>query len=339
MIAVPGPVTSQPGVGLRRLAARIGKDRRGQVLYILSRHANGCPVGGLRNSLLADRSVGVPKRALGFGALTFGLGVDGPTRRKFGQERSSIALLPLMAPTPTQSGGPAISGRSTGKPNSFRHPADDVIDSPHREVVTDKTPRGAFQPNIGGYRARVAPTPSAHGNRCRLLHTEGSTMPMTNSAQAQPSASIRTPVQKAALAVGAVFLVVGLAGFIPGITTHLDQLTFAGHHSGAALMGLFQVSVLHNVVHLAFGVAGIALARTFTSARTYLIGGGAIYLVLFLYGLVIDHNSSMNFVPVNNADNWLHLGLAVGMLGLGAALGRNRQHTGAGLVTGGSAPR
>jgi hypothetical protein len=122
--------------------------------------------------------------------------------------------------------------------------------------------------------------------------------------------------------MGAVFLLVGVLGFIPGITSHYDQLTFAGHHSDAALLGIFNVSVLHNVVHLAFGVAGIALARTFNNARAYLIGGGVIYFVLFVYGLVIDRESSMNFVPVNTADNWLHLGLAIAMLALGIALGR-----------------
>ena len=150
---------------------------------------------------------------------------------------------------------------------------------------------------------------------------------------AVPGMSVRTPVQKAALAVGAVFLLVGALGFVPGITSQYDQLTFAGHHSEAALLGVFNVSVLHNIVHLVFGVAGIALARTFNSARSYLIGGGMIYLVLFLYGLVIDHDSSMNFVPVNNADNWLHLGLAVGMLALGIALGRNHNDTGAPVGT------
>ena len=139
---------------------------------------------------------------------------------------------------------------------------------------------------------------------------------------------------KAALAVGAVFLVVGLLGFVPGITTHHDQLTFAGHHSDAALLGIFNVSVLHNLVHLLFGVAGIALARTFNGARSYLIGGGVVYLVLFIYGLVIDHDSSANFVPVNDADNWLHLGLAVAMIALGAALGRTRDDSGQPVGTG-----
>ncbi len=142
------------------------------------------------------------------------------------------------------------------------------------------------------------------------------------------TAPTRTPVQKASLAVGAVFLLVGILGFIPGITANYDQLTFAGHHSEAALLGIFNVSVLHNLVHLAFGVAGIVLARTFAAARAYLLGGGVIYLVLFVYGMVIDHHSAMNFVPVNDADNWLHLGLAVAMLGLGAVLGRRQTSTG-----------
>ena len=126
-----------------------------------------------------------------------------------------------------------------------------------------------------------------------------------------------TPVQKAALAVGAVFLAVGPLGFVPGITSNYEQLTFAGHHLDAAHLGIFNVSVLHNLVHLAFGVAGIALAHTLNSARSYLIGGGVVYLVFITYGLVIDHDSSAYLVPVDNADNWLHLGLAVAMIASG----------------------
>jgi hypothetical protein len=132
----------------------------------------------------------------------------------------------------------------------------------------------------------------------------------------------RTPLQQAAMVVGVVFLLVGVAGFIPGVTTQYDTLTFAGHESGAQLLGLFQVSILHNLVHLAFGVAGIALSRTVSGARGFLIGGGAIYLVLWVYGLVIDMNSGANFVPLNAPDNWLHLILGVGMVGLGVLLGR-----------------
>jgi hypothetical protein len=135
----------------------------------------------------------------------------------------------------------------------------------------------------------------------------------------------RHPLQTAAAVVGAVFLLVGVLGFIPGITTNYGSMGLAGHESEALLMGLFQVSILHNLVHLAFGVAGIVMARTVAGARNYLIYGGAVYAVLWLYGLLIDHDSPANFVPLNSADNWLHLLLAVGMIGLGVLLGRDRR--------------
>jgi hypothetical protein len=129
-------------------------------------------------------------------------------------------------------------------------------------------------------------------------------------------------LQQAAVVVAAVFLLVGVAGFIPGLTTDYDTMEFAGHESGAELLGVFQVSVLHNIVHLLFGAAGLALARTWSGARAFLLVGGAIYAVLFVYGLLTDHRSDANFVPLNDADNWLHLLLAVGMVGLGLVLGR-----------------
>ncbi len=136
-------------------------------------------------------------------------------------------------------------------------------------------------------------------------------------------ASSRSRISTAAKAVAAVFLLVGILGFIPGITSDYDTMSFAGHESQAKLLGIFQVSVLHNIVHLLFGAAGFVLARTAAGARTYLVGGGAIYLVLWLYGLVIDHNSAANFIPVNTADNWLHLLLGLGMIALGVLLSRN----------------
>jgi hypothetical protein len=133
----------------------------------------------------------------------------------------------------------------------------------------------------------------------------------------------RSEIRTAATLVGAVFLLVGILGFVPGITTHYGSLSGAGHHSHAQLLGLFQVSILHNLVHLAFGVAGLVLGRTDAGARTYLVGGGAIYLVVWLYGTVIDHASKANFLPVDSADNWLHFILGLGMVALGLALGRS----------------
>ncbi|MBC7596703.1 MAG: DUF4383 domain-containing protein [Kineosporiaceae bacterium] len=154
---------------------------------------------------------------------------------------------------------------------------------------------------------------------------------MSSVPVATPNRALVAPVQRAASLVGIVFLLVGVLGFIPGITSNYDQMMAAGRDSGALLLGVFQVSILHNVVHLLFGVAGLAFARSARGARSYLIGGGVIYLVLWLYGLFLDPNSTANFIPFNNADNWLHLFLGIGMVVLGVALGRarTRAHTGA----------
>ena len=130
-----------------------------------------------------------------------------------------------------------------------------------------------------------------------------------------------TPVQTVARLAGIVFLLVGLAGFIPGITTNLyDGLDFAGDGSEAELLGIFQVSVLHNIVHLLFG-AGLFLAATPEGARNYLIGAGTIYLVLFVLGIL----GAADWIPANNADDWLHLVLGAALLGAGLVLSRDRE--------------
>lgn len=126
------------------------------------------------------------------------------------------------------------------------------------------------------------------------------------TSETTPTRTGRSQIEKGAALVSIVFLLVGVAGFIPGITTHFSQLSFAGHMSQALLLGLFQVSVLHNVVHLLFGVAGLVLARTPLRARNFLFYGGLVYAVLFFYGIMIEYQSMANFVPFNDADNALH---------------------------------
>lgn len=127
----------------------------------------------------------------------------------------------------------------------------------------------------------------------------------------------REPLQVFSALFGVVFLLVGIVGFIPGVVADHSALEFAGTDSQAELLGIFQVSVLHNLVHVLFGVAGIAMARSISTAKYFLVGGGVIYLLLWAYGLVIDQASDANFVPVNTADNWLHFGLGVALLGSG----------------------
>ncbi len=148
---------------------------------------------------------------------------------------------------------------------------------------------------------------------------------MASTHSSGSGVATRTNIQKAALAVGVVFLLVGLLGFIPGITSNYDQLSFAGSDSEALLLGIFQVSVLHNIVHLLFGIAGVVMSKTAGGAYKYLLWGGVIYAVLFIYGLVVPSDSAANFVPVNTADDILHLLLAIGMIGLALAL-RDKHH-------------
>jgi arginine exporter protein ArgO len=152
---------------------------------------------------------------------------------------------------------------------------------------------------------------------------------MTAAAARTNDTRGRTPVQTVALVVGIVFLLVGIAGFIPGLTSGYGDMGFAGMNSMAMLLGVFQVSVLHNIVHLLFGIVGLVSSRTARASKRFLIIGGIVYAVLWIYGLVIDQSSPANFVPLNSADNWLHLVLAVGMILLGLVVPgvRNRART------------
>ena len=123
----------------------------------------------------------------------------------------------------------------------------------------------------------------------------------------------RSQAQQLTMLLGVVFLLVGILGFIPGITTDYGDMSFAGDDSGAKLIGIFQVSILHNLVHMLFGIAGLALARTLDGAKQYLLGGGVVYVALWILGLA----DGGDWIPVNSADNWLHLAVGVGMIGLG----------------------
>lgn len=131
--------------------------------------------------------------------------------------------------------------------------------------------------------------------------------------------------QGAAVAVAAVFLAIGVAGFTPGLTAHLDRMTWLAN--GGLLFGIFEVSIAHNLMHLAFGVAGLLLARTFARARWYLIGGGLIYLALWLYGMLNPH--AREALLLNGSDNWLHFAIGVVMVVLGLTLAAARVPTGA----------
>ncbi len=114
--------------------------------------------------------------------------------------------------------------------------------------------------------------------------------------------------QRFALIYGIVFIVIGVAGFVPGLTqphSHPD----VGLQSGLGLLfGLFPVNVLHNLVHLLFGGWGLAATRSVEGARTYARATAAIYAVLTVLGLIPAMNLHAGFglVPLYGHDVWLH---------------------------------
>ena len=110
-----------------------------------------------------------------------------------------------------------------------------------------------------------------------------------------------------ALVFGIAFLLAGILGFIPGLLTEPvggpDLAVDAGY---GLLLGLFPVNILHNIVHIALGVWGIAAWRTFTASRAYGRGLAVIYVVLAVMGLIPVLNTTFGLVPLWGHDIWLH---------------------------------
>ncbi|NDL58374.1 DUF4383 domain-containing protein [Phytoactinopolyspora mesophila] len=128
---------------------------------------------------------------------------------------------------------------------------------------------------------------------------------------------VSSPVRIAAYVMAVALLIVGVLGFVPGATSGFGDLEFTGPDSGATLFGTFAVSGLLNLVHLIVGGAGLIMARFRRAARVYLFAGGLVYLAMFAFGVAIDHTAEENVLSVNEASNWLHLGIGVLMVLLG----------------------
>lgn len=109
-----------------------------------------------------------------------------------------------------------------------------------------------------------------------------------------------TTVQRVAQIFGWVFIFVGALGFLAtGSSMNADMET------APRLLGLFPVNVLHNLVHIAFGIWGVVAARAWGSARAYCRGAGVLYLLLAALGFVIPE--TFGLIPIGGNDIWLHL--------------------------------
>jgi hypothetical protein len=119
---------------------------------------------------------------------------------------------------------------------------------------------------------------------------------------------------------GAVYVLVGLLGF-----TVTGNVAFVGEEGGL-LLGIFQVNPLHNIAHLLIGAAlligGLAGVK---AAKTVNVVVGAAYLLLGIVGFFLT--GPANFLALNVADHFLHLGSAVVLLGVGLAADRENVRT------------
>jgi hypothetical protein len=120
-----------------------------------------------------------------------------------------------------------------------------------------------------------------------------------------------SPAKLYATLVGAVLTLAGIVGFF-------YSGSFGSPGEVDKVFGIFAVNGWHNVFHLATGLLGLAAAGY--AARQYALGIGLVYLVVAVWGFIIGSGDSiLSIVPVNTADNVLHLILGVTGLAAGAA--------------------
>ena len=114
-----------------------------------------------------------------------------------------------------------------------------------------------------------------------------------------------------ALVLGIIFIVIGIAGFVPGFLAEpVPENDVVAEGAFGRLFGLFPVNWLHNLVHVAFGVWGIAVYRRFYAARTYAKAVAVIYAVFAIMGFIPMLNTTFGLIPLYGHDIWLHLLIA-----------------------------
>jgi len=138
-----------------------------------------------------------------------------------------------------------------------------------------------------------------------------STAASTRGASAA-HADARTPAQWYCYIFGATLLLVGIIGFAAdaGFDTGTDI-------DGDKLLGIFEVSGIHNLIHIASGAVLLALAPKRATARLAALGFGVVYLLVTIIGFIQGDNV-LGLIPVNSADNFLHV--AISLLAIAAGL-------------------
>jgi hypothetical protein len=124
----------------------------------------------------------------------------------------------------------------------------------------------------------------------------------------------RSPAQVYALLFGAVLTVAGIVGFFYNSDFTSDKSV------RDAVFGILDVNGWHNVFHIATGVLGLVAAGSYASARSYALGFGIVYIAVAIWGFIVgDGDSILSILPVNTADNVLHLVIGVSGIAAGTA--------------------
>jgi len=131
---------------------------------------------------------------------------------------------------------------------------------------------------------------------------------------ADMTAGGKTPAQLYSLVFGATLLLAGVLGFF--VDASFGDL--GSDVQGDELI-VFEVNGWHNLVHIASGAIGLALAGTAAGARGFALGFGAVYLVVTIWGFATGDNVLFGLLPVNTEDNFLHLAISLAGLAAGAA--------------------
>jgi hypothetical protein len=131
----------------------------------------------------------------------------------------------------------------------------------------------------------------------------------------------RSAAQLFCLIVGGTLVLVGLLGFIVESTFDTSAGGDPGALDGENLV-LFEVNGWHNVVHVASGLFLLAFAGRRRRARTAALAFGAVYAVVTVIGLVDGHDV-LGLIPVNPADNVLHILLTAAALAAGLVSDRD----------------
>ena len=111
-----------------------------------------------------------------------------------------------------------------------------------------------------------------------------------------------------ALVVGLAYLAAGLLGLVPVMLVpppaDAPPTTFAVLYG--YLFGLFPVNILHSLVHIAVGIAGIAASNQSARSTGYARAVAILFGALAVLGLLPVTNTLFGLMPLQGGDVWLH---------------------------------